>query len=326
MKLILLGTGSFGVPALEAVMRAGHGVARCISQPDRPAGRGRQIQPTPIHEAANRLGIPHIQAPDINALDVCEVASGAELGLVVAFGQKIGPALLAAFPRGCINIHGSLLPKYRGAAPYQWAILNGESETGVTVFQLNERWDAGATWAVGRTPIGELETADELHDRLALLGAEVIVTALQRIERGEQPAPQDAAQATRAPKLSRANSAVDWTQPAARIVHQIHGLWSWPTATCIYASAGSAGVPPVRIVVQLARARAIVRGEEVGMAHPTGFAPGTFRDDLTVQCGTGAVQLLEVKPAGGKLMAFRDFANGRRVAAGDRLLPPEPAV
>lgn len=298
---------------MEAVLRAGHEVVRCISQPDRPAGRGRQVQPTPMHEAAERAGIAHIQAEDVNALRAGELAADAELGLVVAFGQKIGGALLSAFSRGCVNIHGSLLPKYRGAAPYQWAILNGDTETGVTVFQLNERWDAGAIWEIGRTPILESETADELHDRLSLLGADVIVRALERITRGDQPQVQDAAQATRAPKLSRADRAVDWTQSGQRVMRRIHGLWSWPTATCVYASASGK-----RESIQLARAQVV--GEA---AAPGAVPPGTFRADLAVQCGEGAIRLLEVKPAGGKLMAFRDFANGRRVAGGDRLLPPE---
>lgn len=317
MRLIFLGTGSFGVPALEAVLNAGHEVLRCISQPDRPAGRGRRVEPTPVHAAAERLGLPHIQAADVNALAPAEVCDDAELGLVAAFGQKIGPALLAALPRGMINIHGSLLPKYRGAAPYQWAILNGEVETGVTVFQLNDRWDAGAVWESGRVAIGVAETADELHENLAQLGARVIVPALARIASGAQPTPQDMRLATRAPKLSRADSHIDFTAPRSVVIRRIHGLWSWPAATCIYAAADGRRE-------QLQLARAAVADAPGASGHAA--AAGTFLADLSLQCGDGAIRLLEVKPAGGRLMSFRDFANGRRIAPGDRLERVDPGA
>jgi len=315
MRLIFLGTGEFAVRALSALVRAGHEIIAVISQPDRPAGRGRTILPTPAHAAADQLGVPHIQTADVNALDVEGLVKRAEIGLVAAFGQKIGPALLNALPRGCVNIHGSLLPKYRGAAPYQWAIINGETETGVTVFQLDERWDTGPIWSQRATPIGETETADELHDRLAQLGAELIVETLDQIERGQaQPRAQDVTHASRAPKLSRADAALDWSQAAAQIVRRIHGLWSWPAATCVFASrSGKVGR------VQLARARL---ADPVAPPAPD-TSPGSFCPDGSVQAGVGRVRLLEIKPAGGKLMTFEAFANGRRVAPPDRLLPAD---
>ncbi|HMQ16122.1 MAG TPA: methionyl-tRNA formyltransferase, partial [Phycisphaerae bacterium] len=171
MRIVFLGTGEFGAGTLRALRLAGHEVRCVISQPDRPAGRGQVLRPTPIRALAVELGMRHVQAPDVNALDLRDVLADAELGVVVAFGQKIGPRLLAALPRGCVNLHASLLPRFRGAAPYQWAILAGEKVTGVTVFQIDQRWDAGAIWTQAETPIGETETADELHDRLAQLGA-----------------------------------------------------------------------------------------------------------------------------------------------------------
>ena len=190
MRIVFLGTGAFGVPALRALAQRGHALVAVISQPDRPAGRGRAIAPTPIHAAALALQLPHIQPEDVNALDAADALGGAEIGVVAAFGQKIGPHLLAALPRGCINIHGSLLPKYRGAAPIQRAIIAGEETTGVTIFQLNERWDAGAIWAQRATTIQETETADELHDRLAKLGAAALVETLADIAAGRaQPIP-----------------------------------------------------------------------------------------------------------------------------------------
>lgn len=317
MQILFLGTGDFAVAALRALAGAGHQILQVISQPDRPAGRGRKIQPTAVHAAAEALGLPHLQTEDVNTEPLLAQHPGAEVGVVAAFGQKIGGALLEGLPQGCINIHASLLPKYRGAAPFQWAILNGERETGVTVFRLNARWDAGPVLAQRATPIGETETADELHDRLALLGAELMVETLKRLAAGAlEPRPQTAEGATRAPKLAREDGVVDWSQPAARVVRRIHGLWSWPAAACTFASRSGKSER-----VLLARAQ-VVDGVAPASAN---FPAGAFLPDLTVQAGVGRVRLLEVKPAGGKLMPFEAFANGRHVAPPDRLLPPEAA-
>lgn len=312
MRLVFLGTGAFAVPALRALVHAGHELHAVLSQPDRPAGRGREIRPTPVHAAAEQLGLRHIQTDDVNRLDVRDAIGFAELGIVAAFGQKIGPAFLSALPLGCVNIHAGLLPKYRGAAPIQRAIIEGDELSGITVFQLNERWDAGAILSQLSTPIGETETADELHDRLAALGATLIVQTLADLAAGlVAPRPQDPALATRAPKLSKAEGTVDWSLRARQVVRRIHGLWSWPGAACIFASrTGKAE--------RLLLARATVADSE---ATPTADAPpGAFLADLTVQAGTGRVSLLEVQPAGGKLMPFAAFANGRRIAPPDRLL------
>ncbi|MFH1746115.1 MAG: methionyl-tRNA formyltransferase [Planctomycetota bacterium] len=315
MDIAFLGTGDFAAPALQALVGAGHRIRVVISQPDRPAGRGRQVHATPVHAMADQLQLRHLQTADVNTLDHDDVFTGAELGVVAAFGQKIGGNLLAKLPHGCINIHGSLLPKYRGAAPYQWAVINGDTTTGVTIFQLNERWDAGPIWSQSEIPIGDTETADELHDRLARTGAELIVETLPSISAGTAtPLRQDKSQASRAPKLSRADGVVDWTQPATRIARRINGLWSWPTATCLFVSRTSK-----RERLQLARAQV---AEQEHMPTPD-YPPGAVRADGTVQGGMGTVRLLEVKPAGKKLMPFTAFAHGRQVAPPDRLLPLE---
>jgi len=316
MRIVFIGTGEFGVPALDALVRAGHEIVAAISQPDRPAGRGRVVQPTPIRAAAARLGCQHIQTADINSLDMAAVLRGAEIGVVAAFGQKIGRGVLEAIPRGCVNIHGSLLPKYRGAAPYQWAILNGDETTGVTVFQLDERWDAGPIWAQRSTAIGATETADELHDRLAVLGAELIVATLADMVAGRmRPVAQDPTQATRAPKLTKADGYVDWSQPAARVARRINGLWSWPAAACLFVSRSGR---QERVLL----ARAAVADDTAIPTEAT--PPGAFCDRDVVQTGRGRVRLLEIRPAGGKLMPFDAFAHGRRVGPGDRLLRAEP--
>jgi methionyl-tRNA formyltransferase len=315
MRIVCLGTGDFACPALRALAAAGHQIVSAISQPDRPAGRGRVVTPTPVHALADELGIRHIQAEDVNASDVRDALGGAEIGVVAAFGQKIGRALLEALPRGCVNIHGSLLPKYRGAAPFQWAIINGDQVTGVTVFELDQRWDAGPIWAQRELQIGETETAAELHDRLAELGGGLIVDTLPLIERGEaRPEPQDESRATHAPKLSRKHSNIDWSQPAFNVVRWINGLWSWPVATCVFAAPGGKTER-----LQLARAQVADTAAE----GSTDFPPGTFLADQTVQAGRGSVRLLEVKPAGGKLMPFDAFARGRQVRPPARLLPLE---
>ena len=274
------------------------------------------MKPTPIHMAADTLKLRHIQTEDVNALELAAVFGPAEIGVVAAFGQKIGGAILAALPRGCINIHGSLLPKYRGAAPFQRAVINGEETTGVTVFQLNERWDAGAIWGQRSTPISDAETADELHDRLAELGAGLIVEVLAAIADGTaRPIEQDPAQATRAPKLSKADGTVDWSQPARTIVRRIHGLWSWPAAACMFVS--HRGKQERVLLIRAAVADAIT-------TPAADSPPGSFCTDLTVQAAAGRVCLLEVQPAGGKRMPFTAFANGRRIAPPDRLLPVSP--
>ena len=313
MRIVFLGTGDFAAAALRALARSGHELWRAVSQPDRPAGRGRAVRPTPIHAAADELGVRHVQCQDVNAVPAAELLGDAEIGVVAAFGQKIGRNLLDALPRGCVNIHGSLLPQYRGAAPHQWAIINGETTTGVTVFQLDERWDAGPVWVQRETAIDEGETASELHDRLSEIGAELIVEALRVIESGAaQPRPQDDARRSFARKLTRSDAALDWRQPADRVVRRIHGLWSWPVATCVFSSHTEKTEQ-----VQLARARVVDAEAPPGDDAP----PGAFLADGSVQAGRGRVRLLEVKPAGGKRMSFEAFARGRRLRPPDRLLP-----
>jgi methionyl-tRNA formyltransferase len=314
MKIVFLATGDFAVPSLRAIVKAGHTVAHAISQPDRPAGRGRAVEPTPVHAAADALGIPHHQAENVNTPEFVALASEADLGVVVAFGQKLGPELLAAPKRGFINLHGSLLPKYRGAAPYQWAVLNGDAESGVTTFQLNEKWDAGAIWGAKSTPIGSTETADELHDRLAILGADLMLETLQRIEAGEAPQPQNSALATRAPKLSKADGLLDWSQPADFLVRRILGLWSWPAAAAEFISHRGK-----RERVQFVRAQIA----DPDLPPDDSFPPGAIRADGTVQTGRGTIRILEIRPAGKPTMPFDAFARGRSVAPPDRFIRPD---
>ena len=310
MRLAFLGTGAFGAPALRALAASAHAVQVVISQPDRPSGRGLSVRPTPIREVAEQLGLRHEQAADINAAECDAWFEDVDLAVVVAFGQKIGARLLRRVPRGFVNIHASLLPRHRGAAPFQWAIIKGDAVTGVTLFQLDEQWDAGPIWARTETSIGPAETATELHDRLAELGAGVLLDGLNRISSGDAaPFDQDVAQATRAPKLTKADGVVDFDRPAFEVVRRINGLWSWPTVSVRYSPTEG---QPIR--VQLARA------EVADASASPQVPPGTFLDERHVQCGTGVLALLEVRPAGKRLMSIADFARGRGPLRGARLL------
>jgi len=313
MRVVFLGTGEFAAPALQALVDNGHAVVSAISQPDRPAGRGRKVRATHVHALADKLGIRHIQTANINNLHLADALGGAEIGVVAAFGQKIGAVVMDALPYGCINIHGSLLPEYRGAAPFQWAIIDGRTVTGVTVFQLNERWDAGPIWSRRKLDIGETETATELHDRLAALGADLLIDVLTDIQCGDvQPVEQDESRATRAAKLTRAHGQIDWTAPAFNVARRINGLWSWPAAACRFSG-------PSEKDERVLLARAQVADDSASPAD--GVPAGAVLPDGTVQAGRGRVRLLEVKPAGGKLMEFEAFARGRRLDASTRLLP-----
>lgn len=315
MRIAFLATGPFALPSLRSAA-ANHTIVRVISQPDRPAGRGRAITPTPVHALAVELNLSHVQTADINAASFADTFADPEIAVVMDFGQKISGEVLRRLPRGCINIHGSLLPAYRGAAPFQRAILNGERETGVTCFQLDEKWDAGAIYGTRSTPIGPTETADELHDRLAELGGELLIATLADIEAGRATAiAQDASRASRAPKLARSDSFISLAQPAEVLVRQIHGLWSWPAATCEFVSQSGK-----RERLLLKRAQLIDPASAATDATPA----GAFLADRSVQASPGRFRLLEVQPAGGKVMPFDAFANGRRVLPLDRLVRVEP--
>lgn len=312
MRLVLLASGEFAVPTLRSLHNRGeHEVACVVTQPDRGSGRGRKSTPTPVKEWALKLGDEVIEAQDVNDPDVVERirAYGASLGLVIAFGQKLGDALLSVFPLGCVNLHASLLPKFRGAAPYQWAIISGEERTGVTVFCLSNRMDAGPILTTRWTSIKPEETAAELHDRLAQIGPDAVQETLELFAAGEIPPgqPQDTAQATKAPKLTKQNGHLDFAQSAKVLANRICGLWSWPGATCEFVSEASGRQERVT----LARAR-------VAEAGGTPLTPGIIDARLYVAAANGFLELLELKPQSGRLMTWPEFVNGRHVKPGDR--------
>jgi methionyl-tRNA formyltransferase len=301
MRLVYFGSGAFGLPTLEKLIEQ-HDVALVVTRPDRPAGRKQKLTPTPIAEFASRRGLPVINFPDVNEKSVVDRIRSLEVDafVVIAFGQKLGPRLLDR--TFAINLHGSLLPKYRGAAPINWAMINGETVTGLSVIMLADRMDAGDVLAQISTPIDPMETAGELHDRLARLGPGVVLEVLRQREMGTiRAARQDERFATAAPKLAKADGTVCFDQPASCVRQRIHGVTPWPG--CSITIDGR----PLRIL------RAEVVEEQ--SRHSS---PGTVLDDYSIACSPGTIRFLEVQPPGGKVMSFSAYRNGQPVTVGAR--------
>src|SRR5436190_5881063 len=245
LRIIFAGAGDFGLPTLRALRDAGHTLAHVYSQPDRPAGRGRKLHPTAITQFALDHSIPVTRTDNLNA----EALPSADLLVVIAFGQKISEAVTHHPRLGAINLHASRLPKFRGAAPINWAILAGETETGNSIIRLANRMDAGAVLGMSRLTIGETETAGELHDRLADDGAPLMLDVIEQLATGRATeTPQDDSQATRAIKLNRESSKVNWTKPADAIARQIRGMFPWPGCRVKLLVAGGAEVARVTLV------------------------------------------------------------------------------
>lgn len=305
MRLVFMGTPDFAVPTLMEIVGQGHEVVAVYTQPPRPAGRrGLGETKSPVHEAAEALGIPvhhpvslKDRAGEIEAL-------GADALVVVAYGLLLPQTVLDAAPLGAYNVHASLLPRWRGAAPIARAIMAGDAETGVGVMKMEAGLDTGPVAMEERIAIHPDDTAGELTERLARLGADLMGRALGGLERGALTlTPQDAEGATYARKIDKAEAAIDFTRPAAAVCAHIHGLSPWPGAHGTLAIAGKAE--------RLKVLRATI-------AAGNG-APGTVLDDaLTVACGEGAVRLLRVQRAGKSAVDAADFLRGARVGAGDR--------
>ncbi|MEX0744378.1 MAG: methionyl-tRNA formyltransferase [Phycisphaeraceae bacterium] len=314
MRIIFVGSGEFGLPTLERLHQQ-HDVVAVVSQPDRPAGRQRQLTPTPIAQWAAQQSLIVLKADDVNSKAFIEQIAQLrpDAAVVVAFGQKLAPELIAASGKLVINLHGSLLPKYRGAAPVNWAIINGETWAGVTVIGLAQRMDAGAMYSQAELQITPHETAGELHDRLAHLGPDLIGQVLDRFEQGIlQPQPQDDTQATRAPKLSKAHGTVDLTQPAEQVRNRVHGLTPWPGCRVHWHCQHTGKTQPLT----LRRAEAMPNVPEFVKRDTP---PGTVLEGLLVMTGQGVIKLLELQAPGTRPMHAQAFANGHHLAPGDRL-------
>jgi len=310
MKIVYLGSGEFGLASLDALLVSKHGLRFIVTQPPRPAGRGRKSTPTPVACWANAHSVRFIQTEDVNTPEIRQEIAGykPDLIVVIAFGQKIGNELInLPGPGRAINVHGSLLPKYRGAAPINWAIINGEAETGISIIILAEKMDAGQILAQRKTEILPDETAGQLHDRLAKIAAPLLLETIDRVADGTAVySEQDHSQVTLAPKLKKSDGLLDFNESAEVLARKIRGLWPWPGAHATYISKKTGRSLPVVI------ARAVTVRE-----RPADFQPGTLDEDLNVVCGSGSLKILEIKPAGSRLMSFKDFVNGQQTQPGD---------
>ncbi len=310
LRLVYAGTPEFAVPALEALDDSRHEVVGVVTNPDRPRGRGRDPLPPPVKRAALERDIEVAQPESIDSRAAASRLEGwrPDAMVVCAYGQIL-PEHVLELPRlGCLNIHASLLPKYRGAAPIHWAILRGEQETGVTIMQMEPGLDTGPMLLRERVEIGGRTTAGELHDELAGLGAELVVEAVDGLAAGElEPTPQEDDAASYAPKLSSSDGEIDWTKPARKVADHIRGMNPWPGAFSHHEAGGGE-----RIKFHLAEP---VDGEgrpgEVLEVDPKSGR-------LVIACGEGAIACLEVQAPGGQKLAAGDFLNGYEIAVGDR--------
>ena len=318
MKILFLGSGAFGLPTLKTLIQAGHDLAMVVTQPDKPAGRGRHSTPTPIAAYAAEIGLPVLKTANLNCPEVIAgmQALTPEILVVIAFGQKIADSVLRLAPHGGINLHASLLPAFRGAAPIQRAILSGDHTTGVSVIRVTNIMDGGEILGQIPTPIGDSETAGELHDRLAELGAPLMQQVIEQVQSESVRATiQDSSRISQAQKLSKDMAHVDFSQSARQVSCRIRGLSPWPGCLADLLTPGG----DIRTKVSLLKCR------EVPMPDHSG-KPGDVLPELHIACGTGAIDILTLQPIGKRPMDMRSLANGYGVKPGWRLLsrPPQP--
>ncbi|MHC4111522.1 MAG: methionyl-tRNA formyltransferase [Planctomycetota bacterium] len=311
MKIIYLGSGEFGLECLNALAQSHHSLEFIVTQPPHPAGRGRKPTPTPVARWADSNSIPCVETDNVNASPTVEkiTAHQPDLIVVIAFGQKIGNELINLPPKGSINVHASLLPKYRGAAPINWAIIGGEKQTGISIIALAEKMDAGDILAQSINDIAADETAGQLHDRLAQIAAPLLLKTIDDIANGTAVyTPQDHSKATLAPKLKKSDGFLDFNEPAELLQRKIRGFWPWPGASAMYVS--KKADKPLRVTIAMA--------ELIEASNTAHLPPGTLDENLNVICGQHTLKIIEIKPTGSHLMQFKDFINGRHTQPGDR--------
>ena len=309
MVVVFLGTPQFAVPTLRRLLDSAHSVAGVITQPDRPRGRGQKITHAPVKALALERGIPVYQPERLKPPEVADAlrAWRADLGVVAAYGRII-PEHLLTIPRfGMINVHASLLPKYRGAAPVHRAVINGDSQTGVTIMRVVKELDAGGMLAKLTRPIAPDETSDVVETALADRGAELLVTVVDQLASGTaREEPQDKTQATYAPRLTKEEGLIDWTQSASQIHNRVRGLYPWPHAYTFFKG--------TRLIVL--RSVVATRNESAAATNP-GTITGVTSEAIHVATGDGALAILDVQPEGRRAMRAHDFLLGHRLATGE---------
>ena len=305
MKVIYMGTPDFSVGALEAIIKAGHEVVLVVTQPDKPKGRGKAMQASPVKECALSHGIEVFQPTKIRESENVEYLRkfGADIFVVAAFGQILPKSILDMPKYGCVNIHASLLPKYRGAAPIQWAVINGDEVTGVTTMLMNEGIDTGDMIAKKQVRLAEDETGGSLFDRLADTGAELIVETMKMLEEGTAEfTPQNSEEATHTSMISKELGSIEWSKPAAEIERLIRGLNPWPSAYTRLKGK----------TFKIWKAQVV----EVSSSDKPGTIIKIGKDELLVQTGEGALALIEVQLEGKKRMDVASFLRGCQIEEG----------
>lgn len=305
---MFMGTPDFAVPALQTLADSRHRITAVVTQPDRPKGRGRKLSPPPVKTLALELGYPVIQPEnyDDSVFAATVQQHAPDWFIVIAFGNILQKRHLALPRLGALNVHASLLPRHRGAAPIQWAIINGDAETGVTTMVMDEGLDSGDMLLKARTAIEAHDTAASLHDRLASMGADLLIQTLDALAMDQiEPEPQDHAAATYAPQLTKADGRIQWSQTNCRIDALIRGVTPWPGAHSFY---------------QGQRLK-IFQVRPAKLPHPAD--PGTvlpgFQDELRIATGDGALSIVEIQGPGSRRMAVADFLKGRSIPPGVRL-------
>jgi methionyl-tRNA formyltransferase len=302
-RVVFMGTPAFAVPSLRALIKAGYDVAAVVTQPDRPAGRGGKLTAPPVKQAAVELGLEAYQPESAKTDEAYGYLrdKNPDVIVVVGYGQIISQRVIDLPRLGCVNVHSSLLPRLRGAAPINWAIVRGDKRTGVSIMQIVKKLDAGDVLGVKETPIGDDEYAPELADRLADIGAELLIETLQLLEKGAiTPRPQDDEASTYAPIMTREDGLVDWNLPAREIYNRVRGFSPWPGAYTFFRGK--------RFHIR----RALLASGEA--------APATMVIEaaaLKIGCGEGLLQALEVQVEGKRAMTAEDFVNGYRPVAGE---------
>jgi len=307
MVVVFFGTPQFAVPTLRRLLDSAHSVAGVITQPDRPRGRGQKITHAPVKALALERGIPVYQPDRLKPAEVADTlrAWRADLGVVAAYGRIIPEHLLTIPLFGMINVHASLLPKYRGAAPVHRAVINGDRQTGVTIMRVVKELDAGGMFAKVTRPIGPDETSDVVETALADVGAELLITVVEQLASGTaREEPQDETQATYAPRLTKEEGLIDWTRSASDINNRVRGLYPWPHAYTFFKGT-----------------RLIVLRSVVAVVGASVTSPGTIlratSDAIHVATGDGALAILDVQPEGRRAMRAHDFLLGHRLATGE---------
>ena len=307
MRILFMGTPDFAVPSLNALIEAGHEICGVFTQPDKPKNRGMKLQAPPVKEVAITHNIPVFQPVSVKdgaAMEIIEQLNP-ELIVVAAYGRILPNSILDYPAKGCINVHSSLLPKFRGAAPIHWAVISGEMETGVTIMHMAQELDAGDIIDQVRTPIDPDESVEAVHDRLAELGGKLLVDVVAKIADGTAVrTPQDHSQATYASMLSREMSKVDWTMPAKAIHDKIRGLSPWPAASTDVISGDT-----------------IKLFGSVNTGESTSAQPGTIvaagKQGIDIACGDGKIlRIVQLQAAGGKRMAAADYLRGHPIEVG----------